>query len=203
MFQYICNPFRSKCTREKMISRLSDIAEIQSGVYAKTTGANDVAYVQARHFDENGTQIEPLLGEVRFGEVKARHVLEYGDVLFAAKGTKNFAVAVGKDWIPAVASTSYFVIRLRTSEVLPEYVAWYLNHPQQQQVLKGQARGTAISSIAKDALEDLEVPVPPLQKQHALLKIAGLRKMEANLTKRIEELREHYIQHLLLTTIQD
>lgn len=161
-----------------------------------------MAYVQARHFDENGTQIEPLLAEVRFGEVKARHVLEYGDVLFAAKGTKNFAVAVGRDWIPAVASTSFFVIRLKTSEVLPEYVAWYLNHPQQQQKLKGQARGTAIASIGKEALSGLEVSVPPLDVQEKVVRIAGLRKRETHLERELGDLREQWLQQLLLTAIE-
>ena len=40
------------------------------------------------------------------------HILRQGDVLFAAKGTKNFAALYESKYHTAVASTSFFVIRV-------------------------------------------------------------------------------------------
>lgn len=181
---------------------MSDIGVIQTGIYAKTAVKGEVAYVQARHFDEDGRQLEKFLTELPLSEIKRQHLLVEGDVLFAAKGTKNFAVAVAKDWGQAVASTSFFVIRLNTADVFPSYVAWFINHPTQQQKLKAMARGTAIASIGREALVDMEIPIPPRHLQELIVKIEELRKRENSIKKQLEELREQYLQQLLLKSIK-
>jgi hypothetical protein len=55
-------------------------------------------------------------------------MLKDGDVLFAAKGTKNFAAVFENHNEPSVASTSFFVIRPTDKKVLPQYLAWFLNN---------------------------------------------------------------------------
>lgn len=131
-----------------------------------------------------------------------KHLLKKGDVLFAAKGSKNFAAWYDNDKIPAVASTSFFVIRLIDQNVLPGYLTWFLNHPDTQILLKGQARGSSIASISKAVLSELEISIPSIQKQELILRIFKLRNKEKNLKQQIEELREIEIQNLLINAIK-
>ncbi len=161
-----------------------------------------MVYLQSRHFDEYGQLHTVLHPDLPAKDVPEKHLLKDGDVLFAAKGTKNFAAVFEHHNEPAVASTSFFVIRMNDSKVLPAYLAWFLNNPGTQQLLKGQAIGTSIPSISKQVLEDLEIPVPAIETQNAILQITKLRNKEKALKQQIETLRENQIQQQIINAIK-
>jgi hypothetical protein len=184
---------------------LKHIASIQTGVFAKPVPDGEVIYLQAKHFDEAGQISAELHPDLMADAISERHLLRQGDVLFAAKGTKNFA-AVYNIEEPAVASTSFFVIRLENEfqhRILPEFLAWLMNHPVAQSCLKGQAMGSSIASISKGVLEDLEISIPSIQKQHLILNISRLRNKEIELRQQIEMLRDKQIQQQILQAIND
>ena len=183
---------------------LSHIASIQTGIFAKTVSFGEVIYLQAKYFNEQGELHSTLHPNLKADRLTEKHLLKEGDVLFAAKGTKNFAAwygsliaGVASTNIPAVASTSFFVIRLFENfadKMLPEFLVWYINHPDSQKYLKGRAIGTSIVSISKSVLEELEISIPNLQTQRAILKITQLRNNEKKLVQQIETLKEQQIQ---------
>jgi restriction endonuclease S subunit len=181
---------------------LKYITSIQTGVFAKPVQKGEIVYLQSKHFDENGELAETLYPDLNADSKIDKHLLRKGDVLFAAKGTKNFAAWYENDNIPAVASTSFFVIRLQDKNVLPGYLSWFLNHPETQSFLKAFARGTSIASISKAVLTELEIPVPTIQKQELILQLFKLRNKEKNLKQQIEILREKEIQQLLINAIK-
>lgn len=181
---------------------LKHIASIQTGVFAKPIAKGEIVYLQAKHFDENGQIIGLLHPNLNAIGIMEKHFLRQGDVLFAAKGTKNFAAWYESSNMLAVASTSFFVIRLPKINILPEYLAWFLNHPNTQLLLKGKARGTSIASISKSVLAELEIPVPKIQLQKLILKIYHLRKTEKELKQQIETLKEKQIQQQIINALK-
>jgi restriction endonuclease S subunit len=181
---------------------LKNIATIQTGVFAKPIQSGEIVYLQAKHFDENGELKETLYPDLNLKSKIEKHLLRKGDILFAAKGTKNFAAWYENEAIPAVASTSFFVIRINESYIIPGYLTWFLNHPDTQYLLKSYARGTSIASISKAVLSELEIPIPNIQKQELILKIFKLRNREKKLTQKIQDLRERYIQEELINAIK-
>ncbi len=188
-----------------MKTTLFQIATIQTGVFAKTELEGEVVYLQAKHFDEQGQLSAMLHPDLRHDHLIERHLLRPGDVLFAAKGTKNFAACYESEDVPAVASTSFFVMRIQDShrsKILPRYLTWWLNHPNALTYLKGEARGTSIVSISKSALEELEIYIPDMQTQKTILKISALRQHELQLKQQLEGLRERLIQQTILNAIQ-
>jgi restriction endonuclease S subunit len=158
--------------------------------------------MQSKHFDENGELTNTLYPDLNADGKIDKHLLRKGDVLFAAKGTKNFAALFDNENIPAVASTSFFVMRLFDEKVMPKYLAWFLNHPDTQLLLKGKARGTSIASISKTVLEELEIPVPDIKKQNLILNIYQLRNKEKKIKQQIEILREQQIQQQIINSIK-
>ncbi len=186
-----------------MIKKLKHITGIQTGVFAKPFQKGEIVYLQAKHFDVNGEISGTLYPDLDYSSKLEKHLLKKGDVLFAAKGSKNFAAWYEKDKIPAVASTSFFVIRINDKNVLPGYLTWFLNHPDIQAFLKRQAKGSSIASISKAVLSELEIPIPTIQKQELILKIFKLRNRERSLKQQIENLREKEIQNLLINTINE
>lgn len=181
---------------------MEHIATIHTGVFAKPAITGDVVYLQVRHFDEFGELVGQLQPDLLANEVSEKHLLLAGDVLFSAKGTKNFAAVFESHNPASVASTSFFVIRLLDNSVLPEYLAWYINHPNSQSFLKGEARGTSIPSISKSMLENLEISIPAITKQKLILKISGLRNRENKLIKQIEINREKQIQQKIFNALK-
>lgn len=186
-----------------MKTTLKDITSIQTGFFAKPIAKGDVVYLQSRHFNENGLLLDALKPDLNAFDIPQNHILQPNDILFAAKGSKNFAAVYEKHNQPAVASSSFFVIRLNVNGVIPEFIAWFLNHPQTQTLLKAQARGTAMPSITKNVLGDMEVKVPSIEKQKTILAISELCQKEKQLKQQIEILRENKIQQQIFKVLKN
>jgi restriction endonuclease S subunit len=184
---------------------LKHIATIQTGIFAKPTNEGQVVYLQAKHFDENGILKTSLYPDLKAEDISEKHLLNNGDIIFAAKGTKNFAALYESKNLPAVASTSFFVIRLNQNyndKVLPEYLTWYLNSASSQNYLKSHAVGSSIVSISKSVIDELELSIPDLDTQKAILKITHLRNAERKLQQQIETLREKQIQQQIINALK-
>lgn len=184
-----------------MTASIKKIAILKSGVFAKPTGQGDAVYLQASHFDTNGKFDERVKSNLEVTQRLRKELLTKGDILFSSKGSRNFAVVYDGDIGPAVASTTFIVLRISPAyqqEVLPEYLSWFMNQPLAQNRMKALAKGTFIPSITMKALGDLAVDVPDLEKQRLILKISALRNEERHLYAKIEELREQLIQGKLI-----
>lgn len=185
-----------------MKTLIKHITSIQTGLFAKPAGIGELVYLQSKHFDEYGQLHSVLHPDLPAEGISEKHLLKNGDVLFAAKGTKNFAAVFENHNEPSVASTSFFVIRPTDNKVLPQFLAWFLNNHTTQTLLKGQAIGTSIPSISKQVLENLEMPVPEIKTQKAIVEISKLRNKEKSLKQKIETLREKQIQQQIINAIK-
>lgn len=188
-----------------MKTNLGDISSVQTGVFAKPIATGEIVYLQAKHFDEFGLLKSSPQPDLKAETINKKHLLKVGDVLFASKGTKNFAALFEISNQPSVASTSFFVIRVKEgfiNKLLPEFLVWLLNNQSCQKNLKGKAIGTSIVSISKSVLEDLEISIPGIQTQKAILKISQLHNKEKSLRQQIETLREKQIQQQIINAIK-
>ncbi len=109
--------------------------------------------------------------------------LKDGDVLFVGKGAYNYAVEVKEEDIPnncqALSATQFYVFSIQEkNKLLPGYLCWYLNQKLAQNYIDQHASGTAIRNIRKETLANLDIPIPPLQQQQAIIKLANAAKQE-------------------------
>ena len=81
---------------------------------------------------------------------------------------------------------------------MPEYLNWYISQRDAQIFLAGRARGTAQRMISKQAIEELEVALPTLEKQKAIVELASLVAREQALLHSVAERREQYISTVLM-----
>lgn len=184
---------------------INDIAIVQSGIYSKFGQAGSATYLQANYFDEYGELKNTIKPNLVLNNQTEKHLLNEGDILFAAKGTKNFAVIVKNKMGPCVASSTFLVIRIKDGlrkKILPEFLVWLLNHPHSQSFLKSKAIGTGLPSITKKVLDDFKVEIPELTRQQNILIIDELRKKEKHIKEKIEELRGKQMLHLLINLNQ-
>lgn len=181
---------------------LKNIVKFKTGVFSRHDPNPNVFYIQATDFNKQrkwNDHISPLLS---FNDKLQKHLLSKGDVLFAAKGKDFFAVVYDEKYSPAVASSTFLILKIIKNEVLPEYLQWYLNHPTVQKVLKNYASGTAINSISINVLENLEIIIPDMLKQKTILEVDRLQKRENKIQKQILKLRESLINEITIKSIE-
>lgn len=77
---------------------------------------------------------------------------------------------------------------------MPEYLAWYINQPSAQAHIKAHQRGSYVPLVPKDALNDLEVAVPPIEIQRVIVELERLRVKEEELQKALCERRAELIR---------
>lgn len=188
-----------------MIIQIKDIATITSGVHAQFGQFGTATYLQSNFFTESGDWKKTIHPNLVLDKQTERHLLREGDILFAAKGAKNFATIVTNKMGACVASSTFLVIRIKAEQrksILPEFMVWFLNHPNTLSFLKSKAIGSGVPSISKRVLDETEIVTPDLNIQHNIIIIDNLRKREKHLKNKIEELRQMQIQKLLfnLTT---
>lgn len=182
------------------MTKLSNIATIQTGVFAKTTPNPDALYLQQSDFDSRGELRDTAQPTIATDNPK--HLLAAGDLLLASKGNNNICVIVPEIEQKCVASPSFLVIRLHDkSAILPEFVAWYLNLPTVQNTLAAQARGTSIMSISKATLGELEIPILPIERQRRYIELSKLQKREQQLYAAIAERRKQILEYKMIKNI--
>lgn len=183
---------------------LKNITEIQSGVYLKTSPSPNVLYLQVNDFDSEGVILSTAKPTVLLEEKNRNHILNYGDLLFAAKGNKNFSAIFKECEYECVASSSFLVIRITKKDiVIPEYLNWYLNLPRTIEQLSINAVGTSIPSITKAMLEEVELRLPSIEVQKKVVEIAGLQKQEQRLLASIATRRQILIDNKLKQIIEN
>jgi restriction endonuclease S subunit len=175
---------------------------MKSGVFAKGDTNPDLYYIQSTDFDSDKNWVDNLNPVLSTSPKLKRHYLTKGDVLFAAKGREFFAVLYDGTYEPAVASSTFLVLQVQAKNVLPEYVVWFLNHTKTQLLLTTFARGTAISSISKSTLEQIEILIPSLSKQNSILEFSNLQQQERKLQQQIMQLKQEYLNELTYKSIQ-
>lgn len=115
--------------------------------------------------------------------------LRPGDILIAARGSHNYAVHVDERLsstnFQAVASPHFFIVRVTREGVLPEYLTWLLNQGPCQRYFEQTAEGSVTKSIRRSVLEQTPVAIPPLDKQHVIVRMTKTLAQERRIVEQL------------------
>lgn len=186
---------------------LTDIAEVRMGYSFRsrleTDAEGDVAVIQMKDIDDANLFHPEGLARIQMPDMKDRHLVQEGDLLFRSRGMTNSAALVGGGLGRAVLAAPMLLIRPKTEIVEPAYLQWFINHPATQAVLAGQAAGTAVKMISKGVLDDLVVALPPLERQLLIVEVAQLASREAALLEELRGRRKALLEGILLREAQE
>ncbi|MHA7901505.1 MAG: restriction endonuclease subunit S [Henriciella sp.] len=181
--------------------RLDQICEIQSGYTARERLSERVGGVPALQMGDlneadDWQEVEPRTYDL--APLKERYFAGPGDVLFRSRGLLNTASVVPDDW-PYLAAVLLPLLLLKpdASRIRPDYLAWAINHPTTQTMLDRRARGTSLRMIPKAVLAELEIQVPDLPTQDAILETSRLADRAKHLENKAAELR-HSLTSMIL-----
>jgi hypothetical protein len=158
------------------ITTLVEVAEIaaghplRSGVDEFPTG--DTGVIQMRNVDPETGVDWSSVSRVELPPARRIEFLNPGDVIFSTRGTRTYAVALGTAPFPAVCSPHFFVLRIRGGAVEPRFLAWQINQAPAQEYLQREATGSHILNIRREVIERLEIVIPSLAHQAAIVAFA-------------------------------
>ncbi len=95
--------------------------------------------------------------------------MDAGDVVFTIDGVLLGIAAVHfSEELPCCISNH--MVRMRSGvQIIPEYLALYLNSPLGQQQIKRGITGSAIPGLRTDAIKRMFIALPPIDTQRALV----------------------------------
>lgn len=178
--------------------RIGDFANIRIGhaFRSRLTGVpnGNVLVIQPKNILASGS--------ISFGnekplrtEASVTKPLATGDVLVVNRG--RFAAAVfelhgSETWI---VPSSVLVLSITSQSVFPEYVACYLNSASGQRLFLRHSEHTTIPFIGAGNLECMSIPVPSLERQHAIIACGRAVARYAVLSNRKQELYGQLLDH--------
>lgn len=169
--------------------RLLDIASITTGhpfrgSIPEKVGSS-IRVVQLKDIEKSGNIGWGTTIEAELETKKEPDWLKSGDILFSARGNRNYAFLVGECPKHALAAPYFFVIKVKHSKLLPDFLAWQLNQSPSQRYFQKESEGSLTKSIRKNVLEAKAVIIPSLEKQKHIISIAGILEREKQICEQL------------------
>lgn len=185
-----------------MKAPLHNLATIRSGYQfrgrVEAHALGDVAVIQVKDLREDAAIEADALVKVKLDKSPEPYQVTAGDVLFLSRGTRLIAAAIEQPLHRTIAPGYFFIIRVTDDRVLPAYLAWYINQTPAQNRLKPSHAGTHMPIVPKSAFDSLEIDLPPLNVQRAIVNIAALARRERQLAAELDRARQRLIEQVCL-----
>ncbi len=182
--------------------KLESVTDIQMGYSFRSRlepeDDGDVAVIQMKDLlDDNTVSCENAI-RVYMDSIKETHLVQKGDLVFRSRGNVSTTAILNED--PGRAIVAAPLIRIRVTKkdkVLPEYLNWYISQRAAQRYLTSRARGTSQIMISVDAVGEMDVEIPSLDRQKKIVELAWLMNRERDLVHKLVEKKEQYISSIL------
>ncbi|MDD2286829.1 MAG: N-6 DNA methylase [Paludibacter sp.] len=181
------------------LKKLGEISEFKNGLnFTKSSSGEFIKVFGVGNFKNH--LIAPLedLDKVQINEnLNDNYLLQKGDILFVrSNGNKDL---VGRSvLIPEVnerISFSGFTIRCRLeSDIEPLYIAYLLKSDFHSKLMKTVGQGANIRNLSQGILNEIEVPIPPIEIQKELVKKLNKEQDLVNANKQLIEIFEQKLK---------
>jgi len=144
-----------------------------------------VRVVQMKDLDDNGKINWVSATQVSLETKKQPDWLSDGDILFAARSTRNIASLVDNCPPQMLAAPYFYVIRINHKKVLPKFVVWQLNQGPLQKYFQRESEGSITKSIKKNSLEEAEIAIPAIEIQQKIICMAEIFDREKEICEKL------------------
>ena len=182
--------------------KLKSVANIVLGAFFRSrvqaAADGNLQLIQMR--DLGSDHLVHLEGAMRinYASTKTDCLARPDDILFRSRGQKYTAAIFEGHEEPAVVAAPLLLVRPNKAKVVPRYLLWWLNQPSSQHYFTSHAEGSAVQMISRRCLENLEVVLPPLDRQLSLAAYFDLAEREKTLLRDIQRLRAKLAQGILM-----
>lgn len=150
------------------------ISRIQAGytfrTALKTEESGNIFVIQAKDVINDLCINDSKLIKINHQLLKSNAIIKKNDVLFSVRG-KFRASVYGGNLDNIIASSSVYILRVTDKNIIPEYLAIYLNSISGQKEVYKSLTGGAIKTILRKDLENISVAIPDLNKQKIIINL--------------------------------
>lgn len=189
-----------------MRTKIKDIVDNQIGyqfrgkVEHTSNGTHRV--IQIKDFDDEYRLNVSTLFQITPERDIERYIVKKGDVLFLSRGQRNFAYAIMSELEKTIAAGHFFILKIKSNNILPDYLAWYINQVPAQKYLKNMARrGSHMPIVGKSDFGQMKIDIPELRTQEPIIKLSQLQEKESLLLDKIKEKRSGLLQRICLKAV--
>jgi restriction endonuclease S subunit len=188
--------------------KLAELSEIQSGYIsrAKIEPKKEGSHFLLQAKDVDGDRLTYRTDSlVRFDPVMSRNdwLLKRDDVLFMTRGSRNYSVMLNEIPYSTLAAACFFIIRAKAEEILPGYLCWYLNQAAVMRYLTRESgRGVSMPVVTRSVVEDIDVPVVPIQIQQRIKDLDALTRAEQELLNSLAAKKSEFIAGICLQAVK-
>jgi len=169
----------------KNYQNLKNIANIITGYTFRTAikseNRGSLLILQSKNIKDNLIIFDKDLLKIFYKTSRTNSFIKNNDVVISSRG--SFRSAVIKSTKKVIASSSVYILRLTTNQILPEFLSLYLNSIMGQKNLLSITTGATIKSVLKNDLENLKIPTPSLVTQKNLINLYQNQKKHSELLK--------------------
>lgn len=135
------------------------------------------------------------LVRVKVDALKDEQRIMRGDVLLTNRGKFESAVFWSNTAEAVINSHSVLSLRVNLGEIIPDYLALYLNSKAGQVALNRIGQTSTVPFIGRANLEELIIPVPSMERQRALIELGKTKWKFDQLSRRKVELLDKILRH--------
>jgi restriction endonuclease S subunit len=174
-------------------SKLKNLSDIITGYTFRESIKDDqngtVRVIQGKNL--NSTQIMDTKDLIKIDKLKnsTNSFTQFNDIVLNIKG--NIQSSIIKYQEPSLASSSVIIIRVKSVEILPDYLNLYLNSSVAQRQISRLSTGGVMKTIQKAHLQELEIYIPNLKEQEHIVNIANNIEMQKQLLNRKLKINEN------------
>lgn len=193
-----------------MKTQLKNLSTIFTGTDTRNLNNEqdaDTLHITKANFEDYKVQINLDYNTKVALKSTSSKLLKDGDVLLQVRGfindrNKRACGVIRNLDTNAIASTLFVIIRLDQSEIIPEYLAWFLKLDKTETILKSWECGETQPNISKSLIMGLEVSVPPIAEQLKIVAMAKLFEQEQILTHKLLERKALFLAQTLLDIVE-
>jgi len=160
----------------------------------------NVPVIQPKDITNSGLLQVDDICRVEMSTIKPGQVLAKGDVLLTSRGKFASTVYAGEFKENCVAAGSLLVLTVKAKlPILPEYLPLYFNSAKGRLEFNRLTERTTIPYLNRSNLEQMDIPIPPLETQQKRVALERAKQRYAQLTARKVDLLNRLINHQLST----
>ena len=166
---------------------IKDIASVIAGYTFRTALKPHknglMTVVQSKDISDDLYVIKDNLTKIDLQEYQTRAIIKENDIVISSRGSFRASIIKG-DTANMIASSSVYVLRIEDKNILPEYLAIYLNTIEGQKKIKEKMTGSVIKTILRKDLENVKIPMPSKDIQNKIIDLYKNNQTQQKLLNR-------------------
>ncbi len=189
--------------------KLKEIANIRTGLVLSRKKASLSADVKIQYkqitlksfSNTTSLTLDYIDNFVSTEEIADTYLSRVGDVVVRLREPIT-AVYIDESVKNLVIPSLVAIVRVESSMINSEFLAYYINSTTSQQMLEKEIKGTTIAAIKTKDLEELEVVLPSLEEQKKVVAFMKLSQNEMELLDKLKKEKQQFSHAVLDTIIQ-